>query len=225
MGLTCNIELSPLSNLMGLTYWVSITISIFLMCTRFTWDEKKYAFFRVQLMFIPQSFLFYYIYFWLGLNSFSAWLVWFCDDWDAAPVTLIFYIVKIMLISFIGPAFMLTTKIWIPIVVSIFAMTCSIASCIMFGIKNDWAGICGIVDIISILILLIIFFDIVFFKQNIFNTWNDIKDKNEFATSASMNQTTEDDDQSPEKETSPFSDPKDKMIGLKRKTGMIFNNF
>lgn len=167
----CHTSLSPLSNLMGLSYWVALTVIIFLLCTRFTWDDNKYAFFRVQALFIPQSTLFYYIYFWLGLNSFSAWLVWFCNDWDAAPLTLIFYVVKIMMLSFVSPAFMLTTKIWIPITMAILALIASIVSCVLFFIRNDWAGICGVVDIITMGIILLVLSCIAIFKKPALAEW------------------------------------------------------
>lgn len=167
----CVVTINPLSNLVNLVYWVALTVSIFLLFSKFTWDDRKYAFFRRKMMFISQAVLFYFVYFWLGLNGYSAWRVWFCHDWDSEPVILMFYIIKIILIAFIGPSFMLTTKIWIPIAMSCLAFAASFVSCILFFSKDDWAGLCGTVDIITLFFLLLILTHIAIFKKNTLAKW------------------------------------------------------
>lgn len=172
----CDAHLTTTSDLMGLSYWVTLTVTIFVALTRFTWDDRKYAFYRLQVMLIPQSLLFYYSFFWLGLNGFSAWLVWRCHDWDDSPGTLIVYIVKIMVISFIGPSFMLTTLMWIPISVTCAALVLSIINCILFSIKNEWAGVCGVVDLTTTTLLI---FELVYLKvwrHSVIDEWFRIKD-------------------------------------------------
>lgn len=194
---------------MGLASWVALTVIIFLVCTRFSWDDNKYAFFRLQAMFIPQSILYYYVYFWIGLNGFSVWRIWFCHDWDAAPVVLAFYIIKIMMISFVAPSFMLTTKIWIPIFTAICAFASSIVCCVLFSIKDRWAGACGVVDIITMVIILIVLIDLSIFKKLAISEWNKVKDKKELF----VTQGNDDDDNT----STVISDKPEDQIPMERK--------
>jgi hypothetical protein len=182
---------------MGLSYWVTFTVFIFVVFTRFTWDVNKYAFYRLQAMFLPQSVLFYFIFFWVGLNGYSAWLVWYCHNWDEAPATLIVYVVKIMVLSFIGPAFMLTTMIWIPITTTIVALILSIVNCILFSIKNEWAGVCGVVDIAVTTIILFELSYLSIWKHQIVDEWFKIKEQTDLFSTAPLDTGDSEDDETP----------------------------
>jgi len=167
----CEVHFKSTSDLLGFFLWAVTTGAIFLLFSWFTWNPNKYALFRERAMFIPQRLAHSYMTILIGLYAWSAFRVWFCDNWDVNPTPLIIYVIKIIFVSWISLTFMVARDIWLTVVVAFIALAFAIANCVLFFIEDSWAGLVGVVDICTITLILLKMLYLGWYQHDVFLIW------------------------------------------------------
>lgn len=167
----CDVHLENLEDFAGLGYWIATTLGIFTLFTWLTWDSNKYAFFVSQANFIPEIVLHGAVYIWMLMSGWSAWRVWYCDNWDVEPAPLAIYMVKIIFIALITPSFMKARRLWVPTSTTLIAIVFAIINLILFAIEDEWAAVLGVVDLLSLCTILVVFLYLIYINPIINEGW------------------------------------------------------
>lgn len=135
--------------------WWSVSMLVFVSMTFLCWNYKWYRFLREHTFMPEMRALFMAITVMVTANSWSAWRLWRCENWDTDLAPLLVYIFMIISLHAYVPALMAIKSLWLCTAVSLVACGLAIAYTALAFVEADiYAGIVGVFDIVWALLQL-----------------------------------------------------------------------
>lgn len=178
--MTCPISISNSTHVLNIAFWMCFTLSIHALGTYFFWNKRWYAYLRSET-FIPAEKVTTTALICMAVaNSYAAWRVWFCNNWDTTNGVIILSLYFFMIVAeavFI-PAIMLSTSGILAIVIALIGTGLSIAYtvCTFVIIEDTWSGLVGVADSFLCAVLLLLAVNVQYRAQTIYTEYDSIKD-------------------------------------------------
>lgn len=153
--MTCPLPLTTMEHAHGMFQWLVVTVTVLVATTFLCWNYKWYAFLRKKSPMPEMRMLFVVLMVMAAANSWSAWRLWRCENWDTDFAPLLIYLLMIVCLYGYITVLMTLKSLWLCLGISLAAGGLAVAFTTLAFIEMDtYAGIVGVADIIHALLLL-----------------------------------------------------------------------
>ena len=147
--MTCHIEVTTIHQVFGIIQWAALTFGVcYLPSLYLGWRAKWWGFLHTQTIAPPEKLVFSALAVLAAANTFAAWRMWYCDDWNADWPPLMVYFFMVIVAALYFPFINLLRDAIPAIISSIIAIGLAVVFTVYAFISRDtWAGIVGIANI------------------------------------------------------------------------------
>lgn len=147
--MTCHIEVTTIHQVFGIIQWAAFTFGVcYLPSLYLAWRAKWWGFLHTETVAPPEKLVFSALAVLAAANTFAAWRMWYCDDWNADWPPLMIYFFMVIVAALYFPFINLLRDPIPAIISSVIATGLAIVFTVYAFISRDtWAGIVGIANI------------------------------------------------------------------------------